>query len=312
LDSPSSTAFEEQAIVAPKPKPKTGFLFRLASRVPHAWLIRIAGLQYRFPFLKPALQALSRNFRNRDAIMQNGIGRGLKFNTAGSIAGYALGNSEPDLQTALKLLVQPGMTVYDIGANVGFFSVLLARLVGPRGQVYAFEPVPANARQIEYNARLNGFSNITVDTAAMGDAEGTAAFRVSDFSTTGKLRSTGTVEILKEEIPVSTRQLDTLVYRSGLMAPSLLKIDAEGAEVAILKGGEKLLATARPIFLIELHSTQAEVTAILERHGYSIHVLGSPKAPRDAEWNCRIVAAPRELDGFDALIPALTDPALMR
>ncbi len=271
----------------------------------------MAGLQYRFPFLKPALQRVSSQFRHRDAVMQTGIGRGLKFNTGGSIAGYALGNAEPDLQAALRLLAQPGMTVYDIGANVGFFSVLLARLVGPKGQVYAFEPVPANARQIEHNALLNGFTNIHVDMAAVGGKDGTAAFHVSDFSTTGKLCGSAANGHGANEIPVPTRQLDQLLFGSKLPRPSLIKIDTEGAEVEILRGAEKLLKTARPILLIEFHNTAGEVTEILERHGYSVHVLGSAQAPREAEWNSRCVAAPRELDGFAALIPALTDARRM-
>lgn len=302
---------EASSTVVSTESPKAGFLFRIVSFVPHRWLIRIASLQYRFPFLRPILQAASHLFRNRDTVMQNGIGRGLCFNTGGSIAGYALGNSEPDLQNALEMLVQEGMVVYDIGANVGFFTVLLAKLVGPSGQVFAFEPLPENARQIQYNARLNGFTNIRVDLAAVGDASGTAAFRVTDFSTTGKLRSVGTVDVQTDEIGAKTRVLDTLVFQSEIPAPSLIKIDAEGGEVGILKGAEKILQKARPILLIELHSTAEEVLDILRRHDYTSNVLGSRQAPEDADWNCRIVAAPRELDGFSGLIPLLTDPALM-
>lgn len=272
--------------------------------------MKVASLQYRFPVLKPALQAAAQQFRNRDAVMQTGIGKGLKFNTGGSIAGYAVGNSEPDLQAALELLAQDGMVVYDIGANVGFVSVLLARLVGPTGQVFAFEPVPANAQQIQYNARANQFSNIRVQTVAIAESDGVAGFRLTDFSTTGKFAAisptTGHTEIL-----VPTRQIDRMVFESEIPAPSLIKIDAEGAEVGILKGAARVLAKARPILLIELHATNHEVMDILEAQGYSGHVLGRPESPREAGWNCRMVGAPRELDGFSAHIPRLTDPALL-
>jgi FkbM family methyltransferase len=297
---------------APIATTKASLRFRLVSRIPNSWLMRIASLQYRFPATKPILQTVARQFRNRDTVMQNGIGRGLRFNTGRSIAGYGLGNSEPDMQTALRLLAQEGMVVYDIGANVGFFSVLMARLVGPTGQVFAFEPLPENVRQIQYNARLNEFANIRVDLAAVGDEEGTAAFRVTDFSTTGKLRAIGNVGVQVDEIPARTRQLDGMVFRAEIPAPSLIKMDTEGAEVAILRGAQQILQKARPILLIEVHSTNDEVTDILERHNYSVHVLGSPQSPRFAHWNCRFVAAPRELEGFGDLIPQLTDPALMR
>jgi FkbM family methyltransferase len=307
----SSAAIEDSKLHAPAQPLKAGALARLASLVPHRWLMRVASLQYRFPFLKPFLQAASRRFRNRDVMMQSGVGRGLKFNTAESIAGYAVGISEPDLQAAMQLLTHEGMVVYDIGANVGFFSILLARLVGPTGHVYAFEPVPANARQILYNARLNGFSNIHVDVAAVGGSEGRSAFRVTDFSTTGKLESVGAVGVQTDEIAASIRQLDAIVLKRGTPAPALIKIDTEGAEAEILKGATEVLKCARPVLLIELHNTHEPVISILEAHNYVVHALGSRKPPREAGWNCRIVAAPRELDGFDTLIPQLTDPRLM-
>jgi FkbM family methyltransferase len=203
------------------------------------------------------------------------------------------------------------MVVYDIGANVGFFSVLLARLVGPNGQVYSFEPSPANARQILYNARLNGFANIHVDVAAVGQSDGKAAFRLTDFSTTGKLESVGTVDVQTDAIAARMRQLDGMVSRGDIPSPALVKMDVEGAEIEVLKGANELLQTARPILLIELHNTHEEVGAILARHNYSVHPLGSRLSPREAGWNCRVVAAPREMAGLKKLIPQLTDPRLM-
>jgi FkbM family methyltransferase len=307
----SSAAVEDSRIHAPPQPAKSGLLLRVAALVPHRWLMRIASLQYRFPVLKPVLQAVSRRFRNRDTIIQTGIGRGLKFNTAGSIAGYAVGISEPDLQNALQLVTREGMVVYDIGANVGFFSVLLARLVGPGGQVYSFEPSPANARQILYNARLNGFSNIHVDVAAVGQSDGKVAFRLTDFSTTGKLESVGTVDVQTDVIAARMRQLDAMISRGDIPPPALIKMDVEGAESEILKGATDVLQTARPILLIELHNTHEEVGAILARHNYSVHTLGSRLSPREAGWNCRVMAVPQEMIGLRELIPQLTDPRLM-
>jgi FkbM family methyltransferase len=307
----SSAALEEPGISAPHSSTKTGLLFVLAAKVPHRWLMRIASLQYRFPFLKPVLQSVSGRFRHRDAVIQKGVGRGLRFNTAGSIAGYAVGISEPDLQSALQLLTREGMVAYDIGANVGFFSVLIARLVGPAGQVYSFEPLPQNARQISYNARLNGFSNIHVDMAVVGQSDGAASFRVTDFSTTGKLESAGSVKVQMDAITARMRQLDAMVSRGDAPAPELIKMDVEGAEADVLRGAAEILRRARPILLIELHNTHEEVLAILKEHNYETRTLGSPLAPRAAGWNCRIVAAPREWDGFEALIPRLTDARLV-
>src|ERR1051325_2288507 len=86
----SSAMIGDPNLPLPAQSVKAGALVRLAALVPHRWLMRVASLQYRFPSLKPILQTASRLFRNRDAVMQRGVGRGLKFNTAGSIAGYAV------------------------------------------------------------------------------------------------------------------------------------------------------------------------------------------------------------------------------
>ena len=100
--------------------------------------------------------------RNREGRIQKGLGRGLRFNGANSAVGFLLGTHDLEVQHALARLLQPGMTVYDIGANVGFTAVLAAQRVGPQGRVICFEPLSANARQIRHNAVLNGFACMEV------------------------------------------------------------------------------------------------------------------------------------------------------
>src|ERR1700682_1610114 len=92
--------------------------------------------------------------KGQDSVILHGSGQGLQFNVAGSHSAFILGNHEPEVQKILATFLRPGRVYYDIGANVGFFAVIAARLVGPSGRVVCFEPLPANARQIEYNARL--------------------------------------------------------------------------------------------------------------------------------------------------------------
>lgn len=150
---------------------------RVAGKVPHRWLMSVAQLQYRYPWVKPVFELMANRVRNQDGEIQQGVGRGLRFNTGKSIAGYLLGTAEPDMQAALKILIQPGMTVYDLGANVGFISIIAAHLVGPQGHVISFEPLPANARQIRYNASLNNFSHVMVREEAISDEEGKLFFK---------------------------------------------------------------------------------------------------------------------------------------
>lgn len=69
---------------------------------------------------------------------------------------YWLGTYEPELQAALRELIQPGMVAYDVGANIGYISLIMARLVGPQGRVFAFEALPANLERLRNNLQLNG------------------------------------------------------------------------------------------------------------------------------------------------------------
>src|SRR6185436_8641628 len=116
-----------------------GLFTRTVGRLPHSWITAVARLQWRHPYMKRTIGWAAARFRNQEGQIQQGEGRGLKFNAAGANAGYLLGTSEPSVQSALAALILPKMTVYDVGANVGFFSVIAARLVGSHGHVVAFE-----------------------------------------------------------------------------------------------------------------------------------------------------------------------------
>src|SRR5438067_7648865 len=89
--------------------------------VPAPWIRYIVSLRTRHPVFERMFWYASDYFRNRDGVIQRGVGRGLKFNTGPSNAGYMVGSSEPEVQKALAALIRPGMTVYDIGGNIGYF-----------------------------------------------------------------------------------------------------------------------------------------------------------------------------------------------
>lgn len=284
-------------------------LTKVAGKVPHRWLMSVARLQYRYPWVKPIFELAANRVRNQDGEIQQGVGRGLRFNTGKSIAGYLLGTAEPDMQAALKAIVRDGMTVYDLGANVGFISMIAARLVGPQGHVVSFEPVPANARQIKYNASLNKFSHVIVREEAMSDKEGCATFQVTDFPTTGRLDTGGVNEAKTGEVTVAVRRLDAVVTEASLPLPDLMKIDVEGAEADVLEGASQTLATARPIMLIELHGTNEAIKGALESRNYTPHILFSRASITDAHWNAHVIAVPRERTDLSEIIDALTDPS---
>ena len=113
------------------------------------------------------VQALTRPIRYRDLRVRRGRMAGMRINLGGSFVRYLTGDAEPEVQQALAELVKPGQTVYDVGANIGFFTILCSRLVGPQGRVYAFEPIPQNLVTLRHNIALNGLTNVVIVDKAL-------------------------------------------------------------------------------------------------------------------------------------------------
>ena len=111
--------------------------------------------------LQSVVEAYKCFFRKVPEI-NSGLGRGLRFDVGRGTKLFISGQYERPVQEMIESLVKPSDVCYDIGANLGFFSILLGRLVGNTGMVYAFEPVPENAVMIEKNAQLNNLNNIRV------------------------------------------------------------------------------------------------------------------------------------------------------
>lgn len=276
---------------------------RLGGLLPRSWIKTISRAQWKHPLLKRLFNFGANRFRNQDGVIQQGEGKGLRFNVGQSNAGFLLGTAEPSVQFALRTLIRPGMTVYDVGANVGFLSVIAARYVGPTGRVVCFEPLPDNIQQIEHNIQLNDFKQVIVRREALGDENGEAVFLVSAETTWGKLATVGSpVANQVGEIKVPVRMLDTLIDVNHLPVPDLVKIDVEGAEVAVLKGARGSIKVGRPIMLIELHGTNDGVSIELESLNYLSAVLGSSASIIDAPWDAYVVAIPAERSD---LLPAL-------
>ena len=285
-------------------------LTKMVGRLPYSWITSVARLQWRHPYLRPAVNWAANRFRYQDDVIQQGEGRGLRFNVGGANAGYMLGTAEPAMQAAIAALVKPGMVVYDVGANVGFFSMIAARLVGSKGRVVSFEPLPINAERCAHNAGLNTFDHVTVRTDALGTENGSASFFTSSVPTLGKLTKFGPPDEVQTEITVSVRKLDTVIDEVGLPKPDFIKMDVEGAEVDVLEGASRTIAIARPLFLIELHGTNEAIARTLEKQKYVTHVLGSHDNIRVARWSAHVIAVPQERTDLAAIINRLTEPTL--
>jgi FkbM family methyltransferase len=192
------------------------------------------------------------------------------------------GTLEPPVQEALRRLLAPGAVFYDVGANVGFFTILGARLVGPSGRVIAFEPVPACARAVARNIELNGFAHAAIREEAVGAASGAARLLVVGEASWSHLASTGRHADVREELDVSVVAIDELVAAGTIPPPHVLKIDTEGAELQALEGMRGTIEGARPAIVCELHDTNAAFCALMDGFGYTVTNLDGPTAVAEA------------------------------
>lgn len=191
-----------------------------------------------------------------------------------------LGTYEPEMIRALQLHVKPGDTCIDVGGNIGYVTLLMARLVGPNGHIVSFEPVPEIFQILEENVRLNCFKNTILERSAVGEGETTISLISpigETFSTTASVVGYA-VSGESKSITVPSTSLDNYVSRTGLR-PTVVKIDVEGAELPVLRGARKILRQIRPILLVEIHDLGNEhkekVLALLAECGYTMSDLGT-------------------------------------
>jgi FkbM family methyltransferase len=197
---------------------------------------------------------------------------------------YFADGAEPAVQAALQEHLRPGMVFYDIGANIGFFSLLAARLVGPQGRVVAFEADPEVATRLREHIARNNFLWITAEQQAVWSEAITVSFARTDPATSPD-RGLGHVVAAPsgDTIQVTATSLDD--YTRNGVAPDFLKCDVEGAEVAVFRGAQRLLAEKRPGILCEMHSDENRRVVLEEfsRYRYTCraiaenHVLALPQ-----------------------------------
>lgn len=189
---------------------------------------------------------------------------------------YWLGNYEFELQEAIREFAKPGMVAYDIGANIGYTSLLLAKHVGTNGKVFAFEPLTSNQERLQKNLDINASSNVKVILKAVADVSGKRQFVVHSSGAMGKLRgSNGRETQYQNSIEIESVALDEFVFKQRNSKPDLIKIDIEGAEGLALQGMMRVIQEAKPLLMIELHGEEAARACwqILTNTGYSIHKL---------------------------------------
>lgn len=174
--------------------------------------------------------------------------------------------------------LESGQVVIDVGANIGYYTLAAAVRVGQSGHVYSFEPGADSAARLRENVRLNGLSNVTVLEAAVADHSGTAALVLATESEGHSLYEVSASGVGHSSVSVTT--LDEAVGNDRTV--DLVKLDAEGAEVAILRGARTLLTGRhRPVVIVESNpvtlraagESPATLKEQLTSLGYSTTVL---------------------------------------
>jgi FkbM family methyltransferase len=178
--------------------------------------------------------------------------RGKKWIAGSSLHSCWIGTYEFAKQKYFIAALKPGHVVYDLGANVGFYSLLASVLVGPSGQVFSFEPLPRNIDLLKKHLALNKVRNCTLIEAAVGSSAHSAQFSAGPNSLQGRLSAS----LDKNAIQVQVVSLDPLVSSGRLPAPNLIKCDIEGAEFDALAGALDVLKKHTPTLLLATHSSE--------------------------------------------------------
>lgn len=262
----------------------------IAGKLPAGLIRRIGAWQWTGPLARRFTAAASGWIRNQDVVISHGVGKGLRFNAAGANPGYALGTTEPIVQKAVAELVRAGDVVYDIGANVGFYTVLLGRLTGPTGAVWAFEPLAQSAAAARRNAESNGFSQVTVINKAVGRRSGSISMVLGEESTWAKVADSGAQG---PTISVEMTSIDELVDSGAIKPPNFVKIDVEGAELEVILGMRRTIERHQPVILCEMHGKNAEYQALMEELRYSVRALEEDRPLAQCHWDVHALAKPR-------------------
>ncbi|HWO33442.1 MAG TPA: FkbM family methyltransferase [Candidatus Acidoferrum sp.] len=189
---------------------------------------------------------------------------------------FAYGSWEPEVVRSIQKHVIPGTTVLDIGAQSGFYSLLLSRLVGLEGMVVAFEPLPANFRVLEENLNLNKVQNVTIRREAVSDRSGEISFAFPHEEASlvaGPVLESDNLGTFQ----VPSISLDDFMLQSG-RSVQFVKMDVEGAETAVLRGAVQTLRTYHPSLVVELHHDPPQdglhpAVPLLKELGYQIEWL---------------------------------------
>jgi FkbM family methyltransferase len=210
---------------------------------------------------------------------------------------YRTGLWEPAATECVRAEVRPGMTAVDVGADIGYYTLLFAKLVGPAGSVLAFEPIPKALEMLRANAARNNLGNVQCLGFALFDRAGRASlsrpFADSRIEAGADRPAAGALE-------VELRPFDDWRREAAVGRVDFVKMDVEGAELNVLRGMRQTLELFRPALLIEVHPRQMvtfgasaeQLMAFLAELDYDVQTVVE-QGPGPADGNTTVLCRGR-------------------
>jgi FkbM family methyltransferase len=207
---------------------------------------------------------------------------GMRWITGSSPHGAWLGILEREKLRSFVGNLKPGMTVWDIGANVGLYTLPSARAVGRSGHIYSFEPLPRNCEYLRSHILLNKLSNVVVVPTAVYDAAESIRMAAGDSPSEFHLDPHG-------EVSVPAIGLDAWRTATNSPPPNAVKIDVEGAEAGVLRSGSETFPRYKPLVYLALHgeNQRRECHELLTGWGYEIKCEAGIPLSASSEWTAK-------------------------
>jgi len=224
-------------------------------------------------------------FKHGRMRIQSGPCRGLLWSIA-TRSQFLRGTYEPKFTRFISEILHPDDVFWDVGAHMGYYTMLASKIV-QTGHCYAMEPSNENQWYLKHHRLWNKALNVTTFSLALSDADGVSQF--------GSTYGTGSGRLGGGRSEVVVRTMDSLIEKSECRAPTVVKMDVEGAEMAVLKGANELLNRRMTTFLIATHgnAVHKNCAELLVAHGFSVC---------ESMEKSIIIASPKELPKSEAML----------
>ncbi|MDO9000950.1 MAG: FkbM family methyltransferase [Bacteroidota bacterium] len=217
--------------------------------------------------------------------------KGKKWIYSSGYSQYFMGDYEKEVVDIFYEYAEKSKVIYDIGANIGYYTLIASKAANDNSKVYAFEPFPENVIALKKNIEVNNNSNIMVLEFAISNKIGRASFSNSDNNVANTLCEDSPTFKNNKSIEVRTITIDDLILNNTIEVPDLIKMDVEGTELEALIGAEETLKKYHPVIFLSTHNCHVpgihkKCIDYLENLGYEIEYLNfrENKTKNDDPW----------------------------